>query len=62
MGFTMENAVYKLMNGVLNALNNKQTVGGIFCDLTKEFDCVDHDILISKIEKYGITGKDKELF
>jgi len=37
-------------------------VGGIFCHLTKAFDCVDHDILISKIEKYGIIGKGKELF
>jgi hypothetical protein len=32
-------------------------VGGIFCDLTEAFDRVDHDILISKIEKYGIIGK-----
>jgi hypothetical protein len=61
MGFTTENAVYKLINEVLNALDNKQIVGGIFCDLTKAFDCVGHDILISKIEKYGITGKGKEL-
>ena len=60
-GFTTENAVYKLINEVLNALNNKQIVGGIFCDLTKAFDCVDHGILISKIEKYGIIGKGKEL-
>jgi hypothetical protein len=46
---------------VLYPLNNKQIVGGIFCDLTKAFVCVDHDILISKIEKYGIFGKGKEL-
>ena len=62
MGFTVENAVYKLINEVLKALNNKQIVGGVFCDLTKAFDCVYHDILIPKIEKYGIIGKGKELF
>jgi hypothetical protein len=49
------------MNRVLNVLESKRIVGGIFCDLTKAFDCVDHDILISKIEKYGIAGKGKEL-
>jgi hypothetical protein len=47
---------------VLNALNNKQIVGGIFCDLTKPFDCVNHDVLISKMENYVIIGKDKEVF
>jgi len=61
-GFATENAIYKLINDVLNTLNNKQIVGGIFSDLTKAFDCVDNDILISKIEKYGIIGKSKELF
>jgi hypothetical protein len=61
-GFMKENAVCKPINEVVNALNNKQIVGGIFCDLIKGFDYVDHDILISKIEKYGIIGKGKELF
>jgi hypothetical protein len=48
---------YNLINNILKALNNKMWVGGIFCDLTKAFDYVNHNILPSKLEFSGITGR-----
>jgi hypothetical protein len=38
-----EKASFKLINEIILVLNNKLTVGGIFCDLEKAFDSVNHD-------------------
>ena len=35
---------------------------GIFCDLEKDFSCVNHDILLSKFKFYGIGDKDFQLY
>ena len=40
-----EQVAFSLINSILDAMNHNQIAGGIFCDLQKAFDCVNHDIL-----------------
>ena len=52
-----ENASYILLNEILTELKNKQMVGGIFSDLHKAFDCINHAVLLEKMKFYGVSGK-----
>ena len=56
-----EDTIFKITNEILNALNNKTMAGSIFCDLEKAFNSVNHDLLLSKLHYYGISGKAKLL-
>lgn len=47
---------------VNNALNDNRLVAGIFIDLRKAFDTVDHVILLDKMERYGFRGHVSNFF
>ena len=52
----IEKTVFSLTDSVLSSLNIWQKTAGIFCDLSKAFDCVNHKILLAKLCHCGIRG------
>ena len=61
-GFTTEFAILDIYEKLLSNLDKGNVTCSIFLDLAKAFDSVSHDILIRKLEKYGIKGEVLKLF
>ena len=51
-----ELALLALIDKVTSAMDRRQYTLGVFLDLAKAFDTVDHDILLSKLSYYGLSG------
>lgn len=49
-------AVYDLINVILQNVDKKVPVCAIFTDMTRAFDCVDHETLLKKLDAIGIRG------
>ncbi len=49
-------ALNQMVDMIINALDNKMYSVGVFIDLKKAFDTVDHKLLLEKLKYYGIRG------
>ena len=55
-GRSTSTALVNFLEVVYKTLDNKEVCVGLFLDLTKAFDMVNHDILLQKLDAYGVRG------
>ncbi len=59
-GFRQKHSTYMALldmyNKLSSAIDNRDFAIGIFIDLSKAFDTINHKILLSKLQYYGIRG------
>ena len=55
-GHSTEHALLELYDKILQNVDKQRDPFAIFLDLSKAFDTIDHNILISKLRHYGIEG------
>ena len=61
-GHSTEHAIMQLIDQISDTFENNCFTLGIFIDLSKAFDTVDHQIVISKLNNYGVEGKNLSWF
>ena len=55
-GHSTEHALVEIIDKIKQAIDNNELTCGLFLDLSKAFDTVNHEILLYKLDHYGIRG------
>ena len=53
-GHSTEQCLFIMTEIWRKALDNKSVAGAVLTDLSKAFDCLSHDLLIAKLQAYGL--------
>ena len=54
-GHGCQTTLLRLLEDWKKALDNNEYLAAILMDMSKAFDCLPHDILLSKLSAYGLT-------
>ena len=62
LGYTTTDCLIDLYEEITSALDQENYAVTLFLDLSKAFDTVNHSILLSKLDFYGIRNLEKHWF
>ena len=54
-GYSTKYALINLIGQWRECISNKGIVGTVLMDLSKAYDCLPHDLIIAKLEAYGLS-------
>ena len=60
--FSTDNALMSIVQNIQTQLDDGKYSAGVFVDLRKSFDTVEHNILLKKLDYYGVRGIANEWF
>ena len=56
-GRSTQQAIFDILKHIYDAKNSKLDTGLLFLDVRKAFDSLDHNILLTKLQAMGVSGK-----
>ena len=61
-GYSAQQCLLTMIEKWKNFVDNGSVFGALLTDLSKAFDCIPHDLIIAKLEAYGLQIDESKLF